>query len=61
MQLSLSDIARSAAASCLNMGLRDFCRAEPAQIALMGLQILWTVRIQEGLEKIKTSEKGPME
>lgn len=42
MQSTLQDIARRACYQVFNQGLRDFCRAEAAQIALMGLQVLWT-------------------
>ena len=59
MQNSLLDIARSAAAAVLNMGLRDFCRQEPSQISLMGLQIIWTIKVQEGLERLSKTKKTP--
>jgi len=61
MQLTLQDIARRACAAVMNMNLRDFCRSEPAQIALMGVQVLWTVRVQEGLERLSKNEKNAME
>ncbi len=61
MQLTLQDISRRACATVMNMGLRDFCRGEPSQIALMGIQVLWTVKVQDGLEKLAKNEKNAME
>mgnify|MGYP001810203093 CR=1 FL=1 len=57
MQYSLREIARTACNACLqNPNLRDFCRAYCSQIALMGIQIIWTHKITEALEKPGRSE-----
>ena len=56
MQSSLRDIARTASGSCFNTPLKDFARNFCSQIALLGIQIIWTFKITEALEKTGRSE-----
>jgi dynein heavy chain len=56
MQNTLRDIARQASAQCFQLSLRDFARAYCSQIALLGIQIIWTFKITEALEKTGRNE-----
>lgn len=51
MQDSLHDITRRAYEACLNTPLKDFVNAFCAQIVLLGVQLIWTYKITEALEK----------
>jgi len=42
MQNTLWDIIKNASSACFQMQLRDFIKAYPSQVALIGLQIIWT-------------------
>lgn len=64
MMSSLRDISRAGVMKILQTGtpgLRDFVWAEISQVALMGLQILWTSKINEGLEQASKGNRGAME
>lgn len=37
MQFTMKDIVRAASGACFNMAMRDFIKAYPAQVALIGL------------------------
>jgi dynein heavy chain len=39
------------------MGLRDFIDAYPSAVALLGIQFLWTTRLQDALSKGKKVDK----
>jgi len=51
MQDSLHDIARRAWEACLQLPLRDFVNAYAAQIALLGIQLIWTFKVTDALER----------
>lgn len=38
------------------MGLKEFCMAYCSQIALLGIQVIWTQKITEALEKTGRAE-----
>ena len=41
--------------------MRDFVRAYTPQVALIGVQAVWTQKLTEGLERTSKNEKGAME
>lgn len=51
MQESVRELARKAATDVVSMKLEDFVAGTISQIALMGIQLLWTSKITEALEK----------
>ena len=52
MQDTLKDIAKQAWDACMvGMPLRDMILTYPAQIALLGIQMIWTYKMEEGLRK----------
>jgi len=60
MQRSIKDIAREGARDCMHMHLGEFIDKYISQIALLGIQIIWTARSQEALEKF-TRDKTIMD
>jgi dynein heavy chain len=50
-------ICQSAAQDCYSMPLREFIDAYQSQVALLGIQFLWTARLQEALSKGKKVDK----
>ena len=52
MQRTMRDILRNASRDALGMGLTDFIGRYTSQVSLVGIQILWTHHVQEGLEKM---------
>ncbi|KAL4465245.1 hypothetical protein ABPG74_001959 [Tetrahymena malaccensis] len=61
MQLSLKDIVSIASQQVFHVGLKEFITAQPSQIALLGLQIFWTSKIKEGIERLSCNERNAME
>lgn len=61
MQYTLKEIIRNASAACLTMGLKEFLQAYSAQVSLLGIQILWTSKMTEALEKTGKNERATME
>jgi dynein heavy chain len=57
MQRSVNDIIREAASRMNDMPLRQFLAEYPAQIGLLGLQLLWTHMSEEALYNAKTDKK----
>jgi dynein heavy chain len=53
----MKKICQSAAQDCFSMPLRDFIDAYQSQVALLGIQFLWTNRLQEALSKGKKVDK----
>jgi dynein heavy chain len=51
MQRSVRHVSREGAKDCFSMPLREFVKAYPSQIALLGIQMLWTNKVQDCLEK----------
>lgn len=57
MQKSMKGICKKAAQDCYSMPLREFIDNYQSQVALLGIQFLWTSRLQEALSKGKKTEK----
>jgi dynein heavy chain len=51
MQVSVKGVCAHGARDCFQMQLREFIFAYQSQIALLGIQIIWTERVEECLEK----------
>lgn len=51
MQASVRVKCKSGAQDCYSMSTRDFTLAYPSQIALLGIQILWTQTVSECLQR----------
>jgi dynein heavy chain len=51
MQASVRVKCKSGAQDCYSMSTRDYSFAYPSQIALLGIQILWTQNVGECLER----------
>ena len=61
MQKSMRDICKTASSDCMQMPLEDFINYQ-SQIALLGVQMIWTQKVQEVLEKIsKEKSSGDLE
>jgi len=43
------------------MALRDFIKAFPSQVALIGLQIIWTTKLTDAFERTAKNEKSALE
>ena len=64
MQDTIRDIIRTACQQVANMTvpqLREFVKSYTPQVALLGVQAMWTQKITEGLERTAKNEKGAME
>ena len=48
---SVRDVASRGSRDCHSKSLKDFQNDYPAQIALMGIQLVWTAKVQETLQK----------
>lgn len=58
MQRSVKSRCLAGANDCLNMGFREFVKEYQSQIALLGIQILWTTKVTEALERPKLADKN---
>jgi len=59
MQVTMKDIAENACDENLeDMELRTFVDKYPAQFALLGIQVNWTLQCTEALEKCRTSKNA---
>lgn len=61
MQNTLLDIIKAASSAVFNMPLRDFIKAYPSQVALIGLQIIWTQKLTDAFERTGKGEKSALE
>ncbi len=61
MQKSVREICFRGAQDCHSMPLRDFIDAYPSQVALLGIQMLWTSKVGECLEKNKKDQGAELE
>jgi dynein heavy chain len=57
MQKSMRKICQNAAQECFSMPLREYTDNNISQVALLGIQFVWTNRLQEALSKGKKQEK----
>ena len=53
----MKKICQSGAQDCQSMPLREFIDSYPSAVALLGIQMLWTNRLQEALMKGKKADK----
>jgi dynein heavy chain, axonemal len=61
MQRSLRDVCKAASTDCMQMPLEEYINYQ-SQIALLGVQMIWTQKVQEVLEKIsKEKNSGDLE
>ena len=51
MQRSIRHVCRNGAKDCFAMPLKEFIESYPSQIALLGIQMLWTDKVQYCLER----------
>ena len=61
MQETVKEIVRAASSECFEMKTRDFVKSHPSQVALIGIQIIWTTRMTEAFEKTAKNEKAALE
>ena len=61
MQFTMKDIIRQASTACMSMGLKEFLHAYSSQVSLLGIQLIWTAKMTEALEKTGKNEKATME
>jgi len=57
MQRSIKRLAEIAAMECLTQPLRQFVSKSCGQMALLGLQIMWTLQCQDALSKAKGNKQ----
>ena len=60
MQRSVRDVCREASRDCFSMELREFCNYQ-SQIALLGIQMIWTQKVQDALERNQKERNAEME
>lgn len=61
MQRSLKKLSEAAASECITMPFRQFVNKSCGQLALLGLQILWTSQCQEALSKARSNKQAMIE
>jgi dynein heavy chain len=61
MQRSVRGVAQRGCQDCFSLGLKDFVAAYPSQIALLGIQRLWTDKVEECLEKSQKEKLQELE
>jgi len=57
MQTTINNVVRSASLDCEALPLTDFTHKYQAQVALLGIQFMWTLDCEDSLYRAKT-EKG---
>lgn len=57
MQRTMRNICQSGYQDCNSKPLRQFIDEYPSQVALLGIQFLWTSKLQESLEANRLQEK----
>lgn len=61
MQRSMRDVCKDASSNCFQMELAQFVEYQ-SQVALLGIQMIWTQKVQEALEKSsKEKNSGDLE
>ena len=53
----MKEICKSGAQDCFSMPLREFTDNYPSAVALLGIQMIWTNRLQDCLERSRQQEK----
>eukprot|EP00768_Dysnectes_brevis_P002834 gnl/Dysnectes_brevis/2072_a2396_807.p1 GENE.gnl/Dysnectes_brevis/2072_a2396_807~~gnl/Dysnectes_brevis/2072_a2396_807.p1 ORF type:complete len:4631 (+),score=1942.19 gnl/Dysnectes_brevis/2072_a2396_807:116-13894(+) len=57
MQTTMRDIVRQAAADVLTTDLQEFIDTYPAQVTLLGIQLLWTAWCEQALKLARSDKK----
>jgi len=57
MQRTMKEICKSGAQDCFTKPLREFTDDYPSAVALLGIQMIWTNRLQDCLERSRQQEK----
>lgn len=60
MQETMREHVRNAASSVFTMPLEPFVKSTLSQVSLLGIQMLWTQKITEALERGQKENKGAM-
>jgi dynein heavy chain len=60
MQRSMRDVCRRASSDCFQMELEEFIKYQ-SQIALLGIQMIWTQKVQDALERNQKERNAEME
>lgn len=60
MQRSMRDVCKDAAHDCFTVELEEFVKYQ-SQIALLGIQMIWTQKVQDALEKNQKERNAEME
>mmetsp|Transcript_8591 Transcript_8591/g.9745 ORF Transcript_8591/g.9745 Transcript_8591/m.9745 type:complete len:2884 (-) Transcript_8591:1352-10003(-) len=60
MQRSMRDVCKDAARDCFNVELEEFVKYQ-SQIALLGIQMIWTQKVQDALERNQKERNAEME
>lgn len=61
MQDTMREHCRNAAAAVMTQPLEAFVKSTLSQVSLMGIQLIWTHKITEALEKGQKENKGALE
>jgi dynein heavy chain len=61
MQRSLKKLSEAAALECMSMPFRQFVNKTCGQLALLGLQIMWTSQCQDALSKARANKQVMIE
>lgn len=61
MQESVRELCRKACSEVFGTSLELFVKNSISQVALMGIQVLWTQKITDALEKNQKENKGLFE
>lgn len=61
MQRSVKSIISRGAQDYLTMPLREFVDTYPSQVALLGIQMLWTSKVQDCLERSQKEKQSELE
>ena len=61
MQDTMREHCRNAASAVMTQPLEAFVKSTLSQVSLMGIQLIWTHKITEALEKGQKENKGALE
>jgi len=61
MQETMREHCRLAAINVMSQSLEVFVKGSLSQVALLGIQIIWTHKLTEALEKGQKENKGALE
>jgi len=61
MQSSMRNECRKGYERCFSLALREFAEKSPSQVALLGVQMIWTSKVQDCLERNNKERQTEME